>query len=413
VAAGLAVAPRAGLVALGAFCLQPAVALTRVPVRSPDRGWAPFVRWARGPYRLLRTIADRWPASDTGDLAEELRPVYAALIAEGESRFWESRRPDCPFCRSDRLSLRVRCTDLLRHKPGTFALDQCEACGLVFQNPRLSAEGLSYYYRDFYDGLGEGQVASVFDFGDATYADRAEMVRSVATPERWLDVGTGHAHFCLVASAVLPDTRFDGLDMSESVEEAERRQWIGTGHRGTFCDLAPSLAGRYDVVSMHHYLEHTVDPRAELDAAALVLSDGGHLLIELPDPESVWGRWLGRYWLPWFQPQHLHLMSIRILERELVERGFTVVARDRAGASQSSDLTAAVWMLIGQLAPPTNLPWLPRPTVAARARRAAAVAAGALPLVAAVGADTALARVPSRRGRSNAYRVLARRSPPG
>jgi SAM-dependent methyltransferase len=408
--AGLVVAPWAGLVALGALCLQPMVAL--VPVRSADRHWLPAVRWALWPYRLVRTIVGQWPSSDSRDLVEELRPVYADLIAAGQGQFWEPRRTDCPFCHSDQLRPRVRCTDLLRHKPGSFVLDQCAACGLIFQNPRLSTTGLDYYYRDFYDGLGESLMASVFDFGDSTYLDRAEMVQSVATPKRWLDVGTGHAHFCVVASTLLPDTQFDGLDMSESVEEAERRRWISTGHRGTFPELAPSLAGLYDVVSMHHYLEHTIDPRAELDSAALVLSPGGHLLIELPDPESMWGRLLGRYWLPWFQPQHLHLMSIGILEEALTERGFTIVARVRAEASQSSDLSAAVWMLIGRFAPPTNLPWLPRPTALGRIRRAAGVALGALPLAGALGIDALQAWLPSRPSQSNAYRLLARRSAP-
>jgi SAM-dependent methyltransferase len=405
---GVAAASWAGLSALGAFCLQPVVALVGVPVRSADRRWLPALRWALWPLRLVRTMAGQWPSSNNGDMVEELRPVYAELIAD-QSRFWETRRLDCPFCGSEAIGVRVRCSDLLRHKPGEFVLDQCDDCGLVFQNPRLSSEGLDYYYRDFYDGLGEGQVASVFDFGDSTYVKRAEMVAAVASPKRWLDVGTGHGHFCLVASSVLPDTRFDGLDMGESVEEAERRRWIGTGHRGTFPELAPSLADGYDVVSMHHYLEHTIDPLAELDSAAQVLSDGGHLLIELPDPESVWGRWLGRYWLPWFQPQHLHLISIGLLEQALVERGFTIVDRERAGASQSSDLTAAVWMLIGRFAPPTNLPWLPRPTMLRRARRTVGVAVGALPLAGAVAIDALLAWLPKRPGQSNAYRLLARR----
>ena len=409
--AGLVVAPWAGLVALGAFCLQPLVALARVPVRPSDRSWLPALRWALWPYRLVRTIVGKWPRSQSDDLVVDLRPVYADLIA-GQDEFWEPRRPDCPFCGSLQLAPRVRCSDLLRHKPGSFALDQCQACGLVFQNPRLSGAGLDYHYRDCYDGLGEGLADLVFDFGDSTYRDRAEMVHRVASPERWLDVGTGHAHFCLIASSILPDTRFDGLDMSESVEEAERRRWIATGYRGTLPELAPSLAGHYDVVSMHHYLEHTVDPQAELDSAALVLRPGGHLLIELPDPESIWGRVLGRYWLPWFQPQHLHLMSIGLLEEALTQRGFTIVDRVRAEASQGSDLSAAVWMLIGRLAPPANLPWLPLPTPLDRIRRAAALTLGALPLAGAVGIDALLAWLPRHRAQSNAYRLLARRSAP-
>ena len=59
------------------------------------------------------------------------------------------------------------------------------------------------------------------------------------------------------------------------------------------------MAGAYDVVSMHHYLEHTREPLDELDAAATALVPGGHLLIELPDPESRFPLVVGRWWIPW------------------------------------------------------------------------------------------------------------------
>jgi hypothetical protein len=102
-------------------------------------------------------------------------------------------------------------------------------------------------------------------------------------------------------------------------------------------------------------------------------------------------------------------MSIGLLEQALTERGFTIVDRDRAGASQAVDLTAAVWMLIGRFAPPTSLPWLPRPTALGRARRAVGVAVGALPLAGAVAIDALLAWLPKRPLQSNTYRLLARR----
>jgi len=45
------------------------------------------------------------------------------------------------------------------------------------------------------------------------------------------------------------------------------------------------------------------------------LPAGGHLMIEIPDPECHLGRLLGRFWVPWFQPQHQHLLSVARLER--------------------------------------------------------------------------------------------------
>ena len=97
----------------------------------------------------------------------------------------------------------------------------------------------------------------MFRTGAYSYRQRAETPRSHGAPGRWLDVGAGHAHFCVVARDLWPDTAFDGLDMGVAIEEAERKGWIGRGYRGQFCDMAEEFAGRYDIVSMHHYLEHT------------------------------------------------------------------------------------------------------------------------------------------------------------
>ena len=130
----------------------------------------------------------------------------------------------------------------------------------VFQNPRLSIEGLDFYYGDFYDGVGEEGLEAVFSSGRKSYDGRVAIVDRHVEPNRWLDVGTGHGHFCLIAKGRWPGASFHGLDMTDSVEIAERRGWIETGHRGLFPEVAPGLADQYDVVSMHHYLEHTREP---------------------------------------------------------------------------------------------------------------------------------------------------------
>ena len=250
--------------------------------------------------------------------------------------------------------MRVRVGDLLQFKPGEFELDQCANCGHIFQNPRLSLEGLDFYYRDFYDGIGGQQSEFVFSSDDSSYHGRVDLVAAHARPKRWLDVGAGHGHFCLVAADILPDTRFEGLDLSASIVGAEQRQWIDRAHLGMFPELADDLSETYDVVSMHHYLEHTRDPAEELAAAAKVLESGGHLLIEVPDPECAYGRFLGWTWGPWFQPQHQHFVSAGNLATMLTDRGFTVVAQERGPAHQPVDLAFAVMHLANRIAGPPS-----------------------------------------------------------
>lgn len=345
------------------------------------------------------------------DQYDARRAYYQAELADGVERFLEPRRETCPWCGSTNLSVRLNTTDLVQRKPGRFTLEQCHTCQHIFQNPRLSPAGLDFYYADFYDGLGGASTQSVFGKLDQWYRQRAELPKPFTTPQSWLDVGTGHGHFCKLAREVWPNTAFDGLDQSDSVEEAQRRGWIDHGYRGLFTDLADELSGRYDVISMHHYLEHTREPLDELDSAAKVLTSGGYLLIELPDPQYRLSRVFGRLWFPWFQPQHQHMFPLDNLVRALTDRGLSPVAIERGTAhQQGTDLFLSLILLLQACAPDPRLPWLPAGPTRSRRLRHQVVRIAALPLlVVAYLLDIALYQVARRTGVGNAYRVLARK----
>ncbi|MFE2479448.1 methyltransferase domain-containing protein [Streptomyces sp. NPDC059389] len=414
--AGLALRQgRWGAAAAGLYWLQPYLVLggPGARLRPADLPGATAARPVRSLGAAVRTAAAVLgaPADADADADAARSAAYRAELAFGTDRFLEPRRTDCPWCGSRRLSVRVRVPDLLQAKPGRFTLEQCADCHHVFQNPRLTPDGLDFYYRDFYDGRGGEGAGTVFGRLGDSYRKRAEMLRphTVDDPASWLDVGTGHGHFCNAARAVWPDTRFDGLDMGDGVGEAERRGWVETGFQGQFPEFAQKLAGRYEVVSMYHYLEHTRDPLSELDTAAAVLAPGGFLAIELPDPQSRMARLLGSAWLPWFQPQHQHLIPAANLRAALADRGFTVLAEEHGPAHQGNDFFGAVALTTTRLAPDPDRPWAPPATRRGRAL-AHAVRAAALPCFAGAAALDALRTALVRRtDGGNAYRLLARR----
>ncbi|WP_086728914.1 class I SAM-dependent methyltransferase [Streptomyces carpinensis] len=343
------------------------------------------------------------------------RVAYAAELAQGTDRFHEPRREDCPWCGSARLRTRLRAPDLMQHKPGRFAVDQCADCGHLFQNPRLTSAGLAFYHRD-HDETDRGGLPDpvlAVRHGHRRHRFDARLMRNVGEPESWLDVGTGHAHFPAAAREVFPYTSFDGLDPTPRVVQARAAGRIEEAHVGHLADphIANRLRGRYDVVSVFHHLAHAPDPRAELRGALGALRPGGHLLVELPDPRSLFALLLGKWWLPHGQPRHLHLLPLRNLRAELESAGCTILVTDRRTPHTPNDLSAALALALTHALPAADAPW--RTTPPGRLRRAlrAVLATPVGPLVDAVAAvdvvlSPLLRRVP---GLSNAYRVVARR----
>ncbi|MGV4985057.1 class I SAM-dependent methyltransferase [Streptomyces sp. NPDC001709] len=307
--------------------------------------------------------------------------------------FLEPRRENCPWCGSARLRTRVRVRDPLRQRRGTFAVDRCRDCGHTFQNPRLTAEGHAFFHRDVYERQLEKFTARVLSAAAVRHRHRAlaHKLSALAEPESWLDVGTGHGGFPEAAKEFFPYTSFDGLDPTARVRQAQLEERVEEAHHGYLATpgMAARLRARYDVVSMFRHIEHTPDPRAELRAALTVLRPGGHLVVEAADPRCAFATLLGRRWLPYGQPRHLHLLPPGNLRAELETLGCTILVTDRHSPHIPYDLSGAVALALA-----------PLPLV----RTAAAPA-----LAAASALDHILAPLVRRSPFSNAYRIVARK----
>jgi SAM-dependent methyltransferase len=407
---GIVVSPQAGLVALAALHVQPLLTFLGTPLRPRDLWFASLLRTPLDLWGWALTFYSRLTAPDMRKVQlDSRRPHYAQMLSRGTAHFFEPRREDCPLCASGNLKVRVRNIDLIQGKPGVFKMEQCQACGHTFQNPRLSPEGLSFYYGDFYDGLG-GQVAeTMFRARPDLYEARARVVDGLIKPSRWLDVGTGQGHFCAAARRVWSEAEFDGLDISETIDDAVRAGWMNRGFHGFFPDKADDLKGAYDVVSMFHCLEHTPDLRRELKAVFTALSPGGLVVIENPNPECIFGKLFGRFWLPWFQPQHLHMPTTKNLRGVLEEQGFEVVRVQIGEAHLAIDCFAAIMLFYGWISPKLALPWQPRPRWYHHVRHFIVWVLGFPFIVMAFALDTLLGPLCKRVGISNAFRMVARR----
>lgn len=282
---------------------------------------------------------------------------YRHVVESGVHKLFEQRATLCPMCTGSELVREQTLRDFVLLKPGYFHMSRCRSCGHIFQNPRLNAQGLEFYYRDFYTGTGEESVRGYLASTTASYRARALMLKGHQPPRRWLDVGAGYGHFSRTAREVWRETKFHVLDVSASIKSAENLGWAERAYVGAFLDLAPQIEETYDVVSMFHYLEHTPDPLAELRAAASLVEPNGLLLIEVPDPDSVGRRLMGKWWPSWFAPQHLHFFPSHNMETYLRTAGFEPILWHRAKAHLATDASFAMANYLLQWASTSGLPW--------------------------------------------------------
>ncbi len=78
----------------------------------------------------------------------------------------------------------------------------------------------------------------------------------------------------------------------------------------------------FDCVTMIHVIEHLLDPRGSLEAAAEVLRPGGLVLVETPNIWSWPARLFGRDWVTLDAPRHLCLFNASALASCLRQAGF-------------------------------------------------------------------------------------------
>jgi len=245
----------------------------------------------------------------------------------------------CPLCGHAKASLTLEARDLLYNTAGTYRLVRCDDCGLKYVNPRPSMSALGKHYPDDYHCYRSVEDAPIWLQPTARMEVRAQAANRLKSIERVigtlrkdleiLDVGCGR-NALLELIQRTRGARGLGVEMKAETAQYVRDVLNMPVVHGTLLD-AQLESARFDLLVMLEYLEHEPDPLRILTEARRVLKPGGHIAIEIPDPEGAPARLFKNRWANLDLPRHLVFFDRKTLRRALQDTGFEVVSHRRFG----------------------------------------------------------------------------------
>lgn len=251
----------------------------------------------------------------------------------------------CPFCQG--ATQTVYCTT----PQGTIL--ECASCGGRFaqdrrdevrlDDPPAASAAINREYAESYADAAETELAiarNVLSF----------VVDRVGPPADVLEVGCGQAQIGRALGETLPAATYTGIEISKELfaglNSSEKARVI---HAPTLeRALAQVDDGHYDLVVMHHVLEHLPAPAAALALVKRKMRPGGNIFIEVPNeqwkrPLISLRRLLKRGGDDWF-PGHINFFTRRPLERLVSSQGLRIVDSKVVPAA---DLPALVVKMLG------------------------------------------------------------------
>jgi SAM-dependent methyltransferase len=206
---------------------------------------------------------------------------------------------------------------------------RCPSCGLLFRGDLPTDEELAAIYGNAYfqagthgtGGEGYPDYLADEELHRRNARRRLDLIGGVGVDGRLLDVGCAAGFFLDEASARGFDVT--GVELSESMGRHAREQLGLPVVQGSFLD-AELPEGPYDCITMWDYIEHSVDPGADLDRARSLLRGGGLLALSTGDSGSLVARVSGSRWHLLTPRHHNYYFDRRTLRRALEKSGFRI-----------------------------------------------------------------------------------------
>ena len=221
------------------------------------------------------------------------RSLYSSSPSLSTSMLDRCEWVECYLCGSRACTPFLAAEDDLTGKPGRFTFVTCDGCGLRSQKDALVSRYVTL-----------GPQSRVLDAGCA--------------------VGTFLQRMRVRYGASVTGVDFKDLSANPSLANVDFR--CGLFYEQNFGE------GRFDLITMWHFLEHDYDPMRTLRTARDLLAPEGRLVVEVPQLDSLTFRLYGDRWPGLQAPPHTVLYDRDTLLAAVEAAGLEVVEHLPYGA---------------------------------------------------------------------------------
>lgn len=231
----------------------------------------------------------------------------------------------CPACGGSKIHKVLVCKDYTVSKED-FSVWHCDTCTLRFTQDAPTQEYIGPYYQSeeyiSHSNTSKGLINRVYQWvRNYTIKKKVSLIQkqSGKSTGSILDVGCGTGEF-------LAGMKSAGWTVHGLEPDAGARSQASAITDSTIGEPEElfSLTGTYDVITMWHVLEHVHKLHEYISRFQELLTDGGVILIAVPNYTSTDATHYQEHWAAYDVPRHLYHFSPQSIDQLMASHGFTV-----------------------------------------------------------------------------------------